>query len=70
MQLYWEDVEDIAEQLFESHPDVDPLSVRFTDLYRWITELADFVDDAKASSEGKLEAVQMAWLALYQEQNA
>ena len=69
MQLYWEDVEAIAEQLFEFHPNVDPLSVRFTDLHRWITELADFVDDAKASSEGKLEAVQMAWLGLYQEQS-
>ena len=69
MQLYWEDAEDIAEQLFESHPDVDPLSMRFTDLHRWITELADFVDDATASSEGRLEAIQMAWLALYQEQS-
>ncbi|MBI3247065.1 MAG: Fe-S cluster assembly protein IscX [Deltaproteobacteria bacterium] len=69
MKLHWENVEDIAEQLLAAHSAVDPLSVRFTDLHRWITELADFADDPKASSEGKLEAVQMAWLELYTEQN-
>jgi FeS assembly protein IscX len=69
MKLRWEDIEDIAEQLLESHPDTDPLSVRFTDLHRWITELTDFADDPKASSEGKLEAIQMAWLELYKEQS-
>lgn len=69
MKLRWEDVEDIAEQLLESHPGVDPLGVRFTDLRRWVTELADFADDPQASSEGKLEAIQMAWLELYKEQD-
>lgn len=69
MKLRWEDTEDIAEQLLESHPDTDPLSVRFTDLRSWVTELADFADDPKASSEGKLEAIQMAWLELYKEQD-
>lgn len=69
MKLRWEDVEDIAEQLLESHPEVDPLSVRFTDLRSWVTELADFADDPQASSEGKLEAIQMAWLELYKEQD-
>ena len=69
MKLRWEDVEDIAEQLLESHPDTDPLSVRFTDLHRWVTELRDFADDPKASSEGKLETIQMAWLELYKEQD-
>jgi FeS assembly protein IscX len=43
--------------------------VRFTDLHGWVTGLADFTDDPKASSEGKLEAIQMAWLELYKEQN-
>lgn len=69
MKLHWENVEDIAEQLLEAHSAVDPLSVRFTDLHGWITELPDFADDPKASSEGKLEAIQMAWLELYREQN-
>ena len=62
MKLSWNDTEDIAILLFEAHPEVDPLSVRFTDLHRWVTELPDFADDPKASNEGKLEAIQLAWL--------
>ncbi len=65
--LRWEDAEDIAEALLESHPDVDPLSVRFTDLHRWVTELQTFQDDPQASSEGKLERIQMAWVELRDE---
>ncbi|HNZ39297.1 MAG TPA: Fe-S cluster assembly protein IscX, partial [Candidatus Latescibacteria bacterium] len=44
------------------HPDVDVLGVHFTDLHRWVVELPGFADDPKGSSEGKLEAIQMAWL--------
>jgi FeS assembly protein IscX len=65
--LRWEDAEDIAEALLESHPDVDPLSVRFTDLHRWVTELPAFEDDPQASSEGKLERIQMLWVELRDE---
>jgi FeS assembly protein IscX len=60
--LSWDHIEDIAIGLFEAHPDVDPLSIRFTDLHKWIIELPDFGDDPAASTEGKLEAIQMAWL--------
>jgi FeS assembly protein IscX len=59
--LTWDDTEGIALALFEKFPDLDPLTVRFTDLHRWIAELPNFRDDPKASSEGKLEAIQMAW---------
>lgn len=69
MKLYWTDAEDVADRLFEARPDLDPLSVRFTDLHRWVTELADFADDPKESSEGKLEAIQMAWLERYNQEN-
>lgn len=69
MKLRWEDVEDIAEGLLQVYPNTDPLSVRFTDLHRWVTSLEGFADDPQASSEGKLEAIQMAWLELYREQN-
>jgi FeS assembly protein IscX len=62
MGLKWDDSEDIAALLIEEHPDANPLEVRFTDLHRWVTELDDFEDDLKASTEGKLEAIQMAWL--------
>jgi len=65
MKLTWSDTEEIAIQLTEKFPDTDPLTVRFTDLHRWVTELAGFEGDPKASSEGKLEAIQMAWLEEY-----
>ena len=65
MGLTWQDAEDIALALAEQYPDTDPLTVRFTDLHRWITELPGFSDDPKGSTEGKLEAVQMAWLEEY-----
>lgn len=61
MNLAWDDVEEIAIALYEKFPGLDPLTVRFTDLHRWVTELPNFSDDPKASSEGKLEAIQMAW---------
>jgi FeS assembly protein IscX len=70
MKLYWDTPDDIAEQLLEAHPDIDPLTVRFTDLHRWVTELDGFADDPKASNEGKLEKIQMTWLELYKEQVA
>jgi FeS assembly protein IscX len=60
-QLTWNDVEDIGILLSEAHPEVDPLTVRFTDLHTYVTALADFKDDPKASNEAKLEAIQMAW---------
>lgn len=53
--------------LYEAHPDVDPLAVRFTDLHRMVTELEDFDDDPKASNEAKLEAIQMAWYEEWKE---
>jgi FeS assembly protein IscX len=59
--LTWDDTEGIALALFEKYPDLDPLTVRFTDLHRWITGLPNFRDDPHASSEGKLEAIQMVW---------
>lgn len=61
-KLTWEDAEDIAIALSEKHPDTDPLQVRFTDLHQWVMNLEDFEDDPMKSTEGKLEAIQMAWL--------
>jgi FeS assembly protein IscX len=59
--MTWDQPEDIALALLEKLPNQDPLQVRFTDLHRWVTELEGFDDDPAASSEGKLEAIQMAW---------
>jgi FeS assembly protein IscX len=65
--LSWDRIEDIALSLYEEHPDVDPLKIRFTDLHKWITELEDFKDDPAKSTEGKLEAIQMAWYEEWKE---
>jgi FeS assembly protein IscX len=61
-RLTWTDSEDIAILLHERFPDTDPLTVRFTDLRQRVCELPGFGDDPRGSSEGKLEAIQMAWL--------
>ena len=60
--MNWQDAEDIALALMEAHPDVDPLSVRFTDLHKWVVALPGFTGDPKASNEGILEAIQMTWM--------
>lgn len=62
MPLRWTDVNAIAIELEERHPDVDILAIRFTDLHRWVLELPDFKDDPNRSNEKILEAIQMAWL--------
>lgn len=63
--LTWEHIDDIALSLLEAHPEIDPTHIRFTDLHKWITELPDFKDNPAASTEGKLEAIQEAWLEEY-----
>lgn len=62
MPLKWTDSLDIAIALCDAHPDTDPKTIRFTDLHRWVTELADFDDDPKKSNERILEAIQMNWI--------
>lgn len=60
--MKWIDTLEIAIALAEKHPEVDPRTVRFTDLHRWVCELADFSDDPNRSGERILEAIQMAWI--------
>ena len=59
--MKWTDAEDIGIALTEKFPELDPLTVRFTDLRQHVLDLADFDDDPKGSNEPKLEAIQMAW---------
>lgn len=66
-QLSWDDAEDLGILLAEKFPDQNPLEVRFTDLHERVTGLPTFSDDPKASTEGKLEAIQMAWYEEWQE---
>ena len=62
MSLKWIDSLDVAIALDETHPDVDPQYVRFTDLHAWVCDLDEFDDDPEHSSEKILEAIQMAWI--------
>lgn len=62
MSLNWTDILDIAIELDEAHPDVDPQYVRFTDLHAWVCALEGFEDDPERSNEKILEAIQMAWI--------
>lgn len=62
MKLGWTDIYPIAQSLADQYPEIDPLSVRFTELHKWILTLPHFSDDPKRSNEAILEAIQMAWL--------
>jgi FeS assembly protein IscX len=59
--MKWSDAEDIGIALAEKFPDLDPLTLRFTDLRERVLGLDGFSDDPKTSNEPKLEAIQMAW---------
>lgn len=62
MSLKWTDSQDIAIELMEAHPDVDPKAIRFTDLMQWVLDLPDFDDDPARCGERILEAIQLAWM--------
>ena len=62
MTLHWTDVQDIAIELFDSKPDVDPRYVNFVDLRSWVIELEAFSDDPERCGEKILEAIQAAWI--------
>jgi len=69
MGLKWDQAQEIAEVLTENHPGINPLQVRFTDLRQWVADLDEFDDDPANSTESKLEAIQMAWNEIYEENN-
>ena len=60
--MKWTDINDIAIELAERHPDVDVVNLRFTDLHKWVCALPGFKDDPNRSNEKILEAIQMVWL--------
>ena len=65
--LSWDDAEDIGIMLAEKFPETDPLTVRFTDLHKYVIDLPTFDDDPQKSNESKLEAIQMAWYEEYKD---
>jgi FeS assembly protein IscX len=60
--MKWTDTLEIVLALLEHHPQVDPKTIRFTDLHRWVTDLPNFNDDPNRSNEKILEAIQMQWI--------
>ena len=60
--MKWTDINDIAIELSEAHADVDPMTLRFTELREWVLALQDFDDDPDRCGEKILEAIQMAWM--------
>ena len=66
MPLKWTDSLDIAIDLIEKYPDIDPKYIRFTDLHKWIVELDNFEDNPDNSNEKILEAIQGHWIEEYQ----
>ena len=66
-EIFWTDAEEIGILLQEKYPEKDPLTVRFTDLHKMVTELDGFSDDPAKSNEGRLEAIQMAWHEEFQD---
>lgn len=60
--MKWTDSLDIAIELYETHPDVDPTKINFVDLMKWVIALPDFDDDPNRCGERILEAIQQAWI--------
>ena len=60
--MKWTDVSEIAVELAEAHPDVDPAKINFVDLMNWVQPLPGFDDDPRRCGEKILEAIQQAWL--------
>ncbi|GHD73975.1 Fe-S cluster assembly protein IscX [Vogesella fluminis] len=60
--MKWTDINDIAIELYEAHPDIDPTTIRFVDLHNWVVALPGFDDDHSRGGEKVLEAIQQAWI--------
>ena len=64
--MKWTDSTLIAEELYDKYPDIDPKTIRFTDLIQWVLELDGFTDNENNCGERILEAIQMAWIEEYE----
>ncbi|HPT49620.1 MAG TPA: Fe-S cluster assembly protein IscX [Accumulibacter sp.] len=60
--MNWTDINAIAIELSETHPDIDPLTINFVDLMNWVLALPGFEGDARHCGEKILEAIQQAWI--------
>nr|WP_221765656.1 Fe-S cluster assembly protein IscX [Methyloradius palustris] len=62
MLMKWTDSLDIAIALYDKFPELDPKTIRFTDLYQWVLDLEEFDDEPSKCGEKILEAIQLAWI--------
>jgi len=60
--MKWTDSQQIAEELYDKYPEIDPKIIRFTDLHAWVLGLDGFNDEPHKSGEKILEAIQLAWI--------
>ena len=60
--MKWTESQRIAEELFDKYPNIDPSTIRFTDLMQWVMALEGFNDDPEHCGEKILEAIQLAWI--------
>ncbi len=60
--MKWTDSLDIAIELYDSNPDIDPKTINFVDLRNMVMALEEFSDDPNRCGERILEAIQMAWI--------
>ena len=65
--MKWTDIQDIAWALYDRDPDLNPVTVRFTDMHQWICELEEFDDDPEGSNESILEAILLKWIEEYEQ---
>jgi len=64
--MLWTDSLEIAQLLHDKNPELDPKTIRFTDLRQWVLDLDDFNDDPEKCGERILEAIQLAWIDEYE----
>jgi FeS assembly protein IscX len=64
--MKWTDIQSIAEELYDTKSEIDPKTIRFTDLHQWVLDLKDFDDDPNKCGEKILEAIQLAWIEEYE----
>ena len=60
--MHWTDVNEIAIELEEKYPDVDPKYILFTDLRYLVFNIKGFEDDFEKCNERILEAIQATWI--------
>lgn len=69
MGLDWTDTHALGELLFDKYDTLDPLTVRFTDLRKWVLDLPEFEGDPAGSNEKRLEGIQMAWYEMWKDEH-